>query len=66
MPSCWHGFASSVVDLIFLATRGVSDLTNRSAVDPCLGALENSLVTCNQRVSTFESQVASKNAEIAA
>lgn len=56
---------SAVAYFILVAIGEVSALTNRSAVDPRFGALEATLATHKERVSTLEPQVASRDIEIA-
>lgn len=66
---CWAAdlaLPSFVVDCICIAIRGVSALTNHPAVGPRFGALEATLATRNECISTLELQVASKDTEIAA
>lgn len=56
-PATSLDLAFSVVDLICLATRGVSDLTDRPDVDPDFGAFEASLATFDEIFITLESHM---------
>lgn len=57
---------SSLVDLIRLSIRVVSAFTDCPSIEPPFRALEVTLKTGNERVSTLEWQVTSKDIEIAA
>lgn len=63
MLGCGSGFSVSVAELTRPAIRAVYALTDLPAVDSRLGALDATLATFNERVSTLESQVASKATE---
>lgn len=58
--------STSVVDLNSLAVRSVPVVSYRAVVVTRVGTLEATLETSKERVITLESQVASKDADIAA
>lgn len=63
---CQPGFAVLSGRLICLGIRGVYDLTDCTAVDPCPATVEATSATCHELVSTLKSQVVPMDTEVTA